>query len=88
MKNKEKILITFLIILKLHLINSTSQFMPGMNAMTMNNSKDLELFQKVYNNMKVLSNLNGYNPNIFQNQLQNNSNSASFIPSQLVIYIY
>jgi hypothetical protein len=88
MKTKDKLLISFLILMKLHLMNSTSQFMPGMSGMAMNNSKDLELFQKVFNNMQMLNSLNGYNPNIFQSLTQSNQSSASLNPSQLVIYLF
>ena len=85
MKNEELLLTLFLILLKLHMIYSTSQFMP-MNSMTMNNSKDLELFQKVYNNMQMLNSFNGLNQNIFQGQTQSNPNFAKIDPSQLVIF--
>jgi hypothetical protein len=83
MKNEDILLTSFIIILNLHMIYS--QFMPGVNSVTMNTSRDLELFQKVYNNMQILNSINSMTPNIFNSQAVSNWNVANFDPSQLVI---
>jgi hypothetical protein len=71
MKNEEKFILLFIILLRLHVIFSTAQFIP--NDVKMNSQQELEFFQKFMNNLQILNGMNGANPNQ-SNFLQNSGN--------------
>lgn len=92
MKNEDKFIILFFILLTLHEAYSTTQFFP--NVPNINSQQGLEFFQKFMNNMQIMGNMSNLNPNpnkfLQTNEnynlgnLNNISSMSNFNPSQLV----
>ena len=93
MKNQEKFILLFIILLTLHVAYSTTQFFP--NIPNMNSQQGLEFLQKFMNNIQILGNMSNFNPNSNKflqtnenynlGNLNNISSMVNFNPSQLVL---